>query len=81
MTARYVSSRLIKQVSQGTRTLVVEYVDRTTSWYRLDSTLAESVKAEFTSVVQENIDTFNPQATKVAMKYTFPTLTLHSLIC
>ncbi|KAK2749960.1 hypothetical protein FQN55_002677 [Onygenales sp. PD_40] len=68
MAAKYVSSRLIKQVSQGTRTLAVEFVDRTTSWQRPECALPESVKDEFAQLVQDNIDTFNSQATKVAMK-------------
>ncbi|KKZ60156.1 hypothetical protein EMCG_05078 [[Emmonsia] crescens] len=66
--AKYVSSTLIKMVTQGTKTLAVEYVDRTTTWYRTDFGISEACKTEFTAVVQENMDKFKPETAKVAMK-------------
>ncbi|KAM5442656.1 hypothetical protein MferCBS31731_002535 [Microsporum ferrugineum] len=68
MAARYVSSRTIKHISNGTRAMIVEYVDRTTSWYRPEFAPADSVKTDFVNVVQENLHTFNPQTARVAMK-------------
>ncbi|KAJ0106877.1 hypothetical protein J7T55_014953 [Diaporthe amygdali] len=68
MAARYVSSQLIKNVSKGGRTLTIEYVDKTTAWVRPSDFPSSSVKQDFTEVVQENMDTFSPETTKVAMK-------------
>ncbi|KAG6367329.1 hypothetical protein INS49_001516 [Diaporthe citri] len=68
MSARYVSSKLIKNISKSGRTLAVEYVDKTTAWTRPSEFPASSIKQDFTDVVQENIDNFGTETTRVAMK-------------
>lgn len=69
MSARYVSSQLIRNIQKGTRVVAVEYVDKTSAWTRPQGFPSESVKSDFTQVVEENIDSLNPATTRVAMKY------------
>lgn len=54
MSAKYVFSQLIKNVQKGSRSLTVDYVDRTTAWVRPDGFPSADVKNDFTSVVKEN---------------------------
>ncbi|KAB8356353.1 hypothetical protein FH972_023937 [Carpinus fangiana] len=68
MSARYVSSSFIKNVQKGTKTLAVEYVDKTTAWTRPTGFPSSSVKSEFAEVIEEHADTFRPDTVKVAMK-------------
>lgn len=68
MSARYVFSKLIKNISKSGRTLAVEYVDKTTAWTRPSGFPVSSTKEDFTDVVQENIDNFGTETTRVAMK-------------
>jgi hypothetical protein len=68
MSARYVSSSLIKSIQKGSKSVAVEYVDKTTLWTRPTGFPSASVKEEFAQVVEENIQTLNPNTTTVAMK-------------
>ena len=69
MSARLVSSQLIKNIQKGTKSIAVEYVDKTTSWTRPSNFPSTSVKEDFTQVAQENIDSLTSETTRVAMKY------------
>lgn len=69
MSVRYVSSSLIKSIQKGSKAVVVEYVDKTTVWTRPTDFPSSSTKEDFAQVVEENIDTLNPNTTRVAMKY------------
>ncbi|KAK4983982.1 hypothetical protein LTR50_006892 [Elasticomyces elasticus] len=68
MSARYVSSQLIKNIQKGGRSIAVEYVDKTNAWTRPQGFPSASVKADFTQVAEENYDALKPETTKVAMK-------------
>ncbi|EKG12719.1 hypothetical protein MPH_10132 [Macrophomina phaseolina MS6] len=67
MSARYVSSQLIKNIQKGTKSVAVEYVDKTTSWTRPDEFPASSVKSDFTQVAEENLESLKPETVRVAM--------------
>lgn len=84
MAAKYISSQLIKNLQRNATsapassagqaigtvgTIAVEYVERTTSWVRPQGFPSESLKREFVTVVEENLDTLNPRTVRVAMKY------------
>jgi hypothetical protein len=53
----------------GSKSVVVEYVDKTTLWTRPTGFPSASVKEEFAKVVEENVHNLNPDTTTVAMKY------------
>jgi hypothetical protein len=72
MSARYVSSQLIKTIQNGTRSVAVEYVDKTVTWTRPTNFPSAGVKSDFTQVAEENIDSLKPETTRVAMKYVRP---------
>jgi hypothetical protein len=68
MSARYVSSSLIKSIQKGFKSVLVEYVDKTTLWTRPTDFPSSGTKEEFAQVVEENVHTLNPNTTKVALK-------------
>lgn len=69
MSARYVSSKLIQAIQKGTKSIQVEYVNKTDAWVRLDNFPATSLQSDIVTVVKENIDKLNPETAIVAMKY------------
>lgn len=69
MSARYVSSSLIKSIQKSSVSVAVECVDKTILWTRPTGFPSASTKDDFAQVVEENVDTLNPNTTKVAMKY------------
>jgi hypothetical protein len=80
MSARYVSSTLIKNVSKGGKSVAVEYVDKTTAWVRPAGFPSNSVKEEFAEVAIANVDSFKPDATRIAMKYVLELCTNQSYL-
>lgn len=70
MSARYVSSSLIKSIQKGSKPVLIEYVDKTTLWTRPANFPSASTKEEFAQVVEENVHNLNPNTTRVALKYT-----------
>ncbi|KAI0104168.1 hypothetical protein GGR51DRAFT_561224 [Nemania sp. FL0031] len=68
MAAKYVSSQFIKYMKIGSRTLAVEYVDRTTTWVRPGGFPFQDIQAGFVKAVEDNVGIFNPKTTKLAMK-------------
>jgi hypothetical protein len=68
MSARYVSSQLIKNVTSGSKSVAVEFVDKTTAWVRPTGYPSTELKEKFAMVVQQNIGSFNTRTAKVAMK-------------
>lgn len=54
MSARYVSSQLIKNIQRGGKAVAVECVDNTSAWTRPEGFPSTSVKSDFTQVAQEN---------------------------
>ncbi len=69
MSARYVSSQLIKNIKKGERAVAVECVDNTSAWTRPEIFPSASVKSDFTQVAQEKAASLDPETTRVAMKY------------
>jgi hypothetical protein len=67
--SRYVSSPFIKAISIGAKTIVVEYVDKTTSWTRPSSFPTLTVKDEFAKLVEDNAASLKAETVKVALKY------------
>ena len=68
MSARYVSSQLIKNVTKGSKTVGVEYVDKTTAWVRPSGYPSSKLKDTFAAVVEQNMSSFSAGTAKVAMK-------------
>ncbi|KAK3046088.1 hypothetical protein LTR09_012403 [Extremus antarcticus] len=68
MSARYVSSQIIKSIQKGKKTITVEYVDQTTAWKRPTGFPSASTKDTFAAVVDKNSDSFMSETVKVAMK-------------
>ena len=68
MSARYVSSQLIKNIRNGTNSITVEYVDKTTAWTRPRDFPSADIKSDFTQVAEENAASLKPETTRVAMK-------------
>ena len=69
MSARYISSSLIRNIQRGSKSVLVEYVDKTTLWTRPTNFPTASIKEEFAQVVEENIHTLKPNTARVALKY------------
>ena len=69
MSAKNVSSQLIKNIQNGAKLIAVEYFDKTTAWTRPQGSLSATIKSEFTQVAQENANSFNLETTRIAMKY------------
>ncbi|RAL06640.1 uncharacterized protein BO97DRAFT_447415 [Aspergillus homomorphus CBS 101889] len=68
MATRYISSRLIQSIEKGGKMVIVEYVDKTTTWIRPTGSPATSVQTEFVQVVTDNFETLQPTTAFVAMK-------------
>ncbi|MCJ1454087.1 hypothetical protein MMC28_004437 [Mycoblastus sanguinarius] len=68
MSAKNVSSQLIKNIQNGAKLIAVEYFDKTTAWTRPQGSLSATIKSEFTQVAQENANSFNLETTRIAMK-------------
>jgi len=68
MSARYVSSKLIKNVTQGSKSIAVDYVDKTSAWTRPADFPTAKVKETFAQVVQDNVSALAPETVRVAMK-------------
>ena len=69
MAARYISSQLIQSVHTGTKSIAVEYVDKTTSWIRPQSFPSLELRLEFLQVAEANTGSLKPETTRLAMKY------------
>ena len=68
MSARYVSSQLMKNVTSGSKTVAVEFVDKTTAWVRPSGYPSAQLKETFAAVVKQNMSIFGAGTAKVAMK-------------
>ncbi|KAF2642226.1 hypothetical protein P280DRAFT_548773 [Massarina eburnea CBS 473.64] len=68
MNARYLSGQAIQTVTKGAKTIMVEYVEKTTAWTRPAGYPADNVKQEFVSLVDDYFDKLQPTTAKVAMK-------------
>lgn len=71
MSARYVSSQLIKNIQKGGKAVAIEYVDKTTAWTRPQGFPSATVKSDFTQVAEENAASLDPETTGVARKYVY----------
>jgi hypothetical protein len=75
MTARYVSSTLIKKAMSKNGTIVaLECVDKTTAWIRPASYPSRATREDFAEVALQNIEKFKHGTTTIAMKYGHPIL-------
>ncbi|RMD42377.1 hypothetical protein DV735_g2738, partial [Chaetothyriales sp. CBS 134920] len=68
MPARYVSRQTIKTVTNGSKTVAADFVDRTTAWIRPSGYPSTQVKNNFAKVVEDNLNSFSAQTSKVALK-------------
>ncbi|KZM24356.1 hypothetical protein ST47_g4500 [Ascochyta rabiei] len=64
----YVRSAFLKNITSGTKTLALDYVDKTTTWTRPGGFPSTQVKDDFSKAVEQNIHKLNPRTVKVAMK-------------
>lgn len=63
------SSQVIKSMQKNGKAISIEYVDRTTAWFRPEDYPSTSAKAAFAQLVEEHIGAYKPETTRVALKY------------
>lgn len=62
------SSQVIKSMQKNGKAISIEYVDRTTAWFRPEDYPSTSAKAAFAQLAEEHIGAYKPETTRVALK-------------
>lgn len=67
----YVRSAFLKNIANGSKTIALECVDKTSTWTRPSGFPSAQVKDDIAKAVEQNIHKLNPRTVKVAMKSVF----------
>ena len=64
--AKVISTKILGQVTKGSRTIQVGFVDKTDIWTR--PFLSENIQQHFKQVTEGNIDSLRPDTAVVALQ-------------